>query len=80
MTETVLEGRAITKSFHDGETETVVLEGVDVEIARGEFVALMGPSGSGKSTLLSILGTLLRARLGRFRTAASRHRQFAWCG
>ncbi|MFW5878650.1 MAG: ABC transporter ATP-binding protein [Myxococcota bacterium] len=63
--ENVLEGRGIEKSFRDGEVVTQVLRGIDVQVKRGEFVALMGPSGSGKSTLLSILGTLLRPSAGR---------------
>ena len=52
--------RDITKTFVDGDQETEVLRGIDLELGRAEFVALEGPSGSGKSTLLSILGTLLR--------------------
>lgn len=55
-----LTARDITKTFVDGEQETEVLRGVDLELERAEFVSLQGPSGSGKSTLLSILGTLLR--------------------
>jgi lipoprotein-releasing system ATP-binding protein len=54
----VLRARGITKTFHDGDVDTVVLRGVDVELGAAELVALVGASGSGKSTLLSILGTL----------------------
>ncbi|MGB3894996.1 MAG: ABC transporter ATP-binding protein [Mycolicibacter sinensis] len=54
----VLEARELNKQFGTGDTATPVLRNVDIQITRGEFVALVGPSGSGKSTLLSILGLL----------------------
>lgn len=60
----VLRARGVEKTFIDGEVETRVLRGIDLDLERGSFVALMGPSGSGKSTLLSILGTLLRPTSG----------------
>lgn len=64
MTEVLAEVRDLTKTYSDGEVETPVLKGVELDLARGSFVALMGPSGSGKSTLLSILGTLLQPSTG----------------
>jgi putative ABC transport system ATP-binding protein len=54
----VLEARNLYKQFGEGDTATPVLRNIDIQITRGEFVALVGPSGSGKSTLLSILGLL----------------------
>jgi len=54
----VLELRAISKSFHDGESELQVLRGIDLVLGRGESMALLGASGSGKSTLLQIAAGL----------------------
>lgn len=48
----------VYKSFGTGDNRTVVLDGVDLTIERGEFVSLMGVSGSGKSTLLYLIGGL----------------------
>ena len=48
----------LTKVFRTEEVETTALNGVNIEVRDGEFVAIMGPSGCGKSTLLSILGLL----------------------
>lgn len=61
MTDALLSLRGVTKTYMDGgEVVTPVLFGVDLEIGRGEFVALMGPSGSGKSTLMHIMSLLDR--------------------
>ena len=49
----------LTKSFGSGSNKLQVLKGVEMEIEKGEMVALMGPSGCGKSTLLNIIGGLL---------------------
>ena len=48
----------LTKVFRTSSVETTALNGVNLEVKEGEFVAIMGPSGCGKSTLLSILGLL----------------------
>jgi len=57
--------RGVRKTFNLGEpNETEVLHGIDLDLARGEFCAVMDPSGSGKSTLLNIVGLLDRPTQG----------------
>jgi lipoprotein-releasing system ATP-binding protein len=56
--EILLEAKGIKKSFFKGKTEVPVVRGVDLELRKGEMVAITGASGVGKSTLLHILGTL----------------------
>ncbi|MCC6522515.1 MAG: ABC transporter ATP-binding protein [Polyangiaceae bacterium] len=58
VTDIVLSARGLGKTYHMGEVEVVALRGVDLDVARGEMVVLLGASGSGKSTLLNILGGL----------------------
>lgn len=57
-TPTVIELQSLKKSFGTGDTAHNALDGVDLTIKKGEFIAIMGPSGCGKTTLLNILGLL----------------------
>ena len=50
--------RGVEKVFRRGSEEIHVLRGLDLDVADGEFLSLMGPSGSGKSTLLNLIGGL----------------------
>jgi putative ABC transport system ATP-binding protein len=63
----IFEARGLTKVYQMGEVQVQALRGVDLDLAAGEFVVLLGPSGSGKSTLLNILGGLDAPTAGRVR-------------
>ncbi len=67
----VLSLRGITRRYRSGEHELVVLDGVDLDIAPGEIVGLIGPSGSGKSSLLHAAGMLEKPSGGDVRIAGA---------
>jgi len=63
----MIEVRNLRKVYTMGEEELAALAGVSLDLARGEYVAVIGPSGSGKSTLMNILGGLDRPTSGDYR-------------
>ena len=69
MSEPIISLRGLTRQFQTGAETVTVLRDVDLDIHRGELVAIMGQSGSGKSTLMNILGCLDRATSGTYRFA-----------
>jgi putative ABC transport system ATP-binding protein len=60
MNQTVIETRKLTKEFQRDEFHVVALKDANLEVHKGEFIALMGPSGSGKSTLLHLIAAMDR--------------------
>ena len=64
MSDVVVSARGLTKEFVRDEYRILALDGADIEIERGDFVALMGPSGSGKSTLLHLTAAMDRPSSG----------------
>ena len=67
MAKWVIELSGIKKIYQVGGQEVAALAGINLNIAKGEFAALMGPSGSGKSTLMNILGCLDRPTVGSYK-------------
>lgn len=65
MTAALVELQGVKKIYRLGEVEVPALQGIDLRVESGDFLALMGPSGSGKSTLLHILGLLDRPTAGK---------------
>jgi len=61
-----IDAQSITKVYGSGGTAVQALRGIDLQVERGEFLALIGPSGSGKSTLMAILGCLDRPSQGSY--------------
>ena len=64
--------RELHKTYQRGPEKVDVLHGIDLDIAEGDFVALMGPSGSGKTTLLNLIGGLDTPSSGRIEVAGQR--------
>ena len=67
MAEPVIDIEGLSRIYKVGDIDVRALDGVDLRVERGEFVAVMGASGSGKSTLMAILGCLDRPTAGRYR-------------
>jgi len=63
----LIELRGITKVFGSGQNAFQALRGVDLDVNKGDFIAVMGPSGSGKSTMMNIVGCLDVASAGTYR-------------
>jgi len=63
---TLISTRGLTKVYQMGEFEVHALRGIDLDIARGEFIAIMGASGSGKTTYMNLLGCLDRPTAGSY--------------
>jgi putative ABC transport system ATP-binding protein len=72
MSETIVSLRNVVKHYTRGKQDVAVLDNLNLDIARGEFVSLMGPSGSGKTTLLNLIGGLDTPTSGEVTVAGER--------
>jgi putative ABC transport system ATP-binding protein len=72
MSEAIVSLRNVVKHYTRGKQDVPVLDGLNLDIARGEFVSLMGPSGSGKTTLLNLIGGLDTPSSGEITVAGQR--------
>jgi len=72
MSEAIVDLEGVTKAYRRGREKVEVLQSLDLEVATGEFAALMGPSGSGKTTLLNLIGGLDRPTGGAVRVSGQR--------
>ena len=77
MRETIIETRNLSKEYVRDEFQVVALKAINIEIAKGEFVALMGPSGSGKSTLLHLIAAMDKPSQGEIRVLGHNLRELS---
>ena len=75
MSKAIVQIKQVSKTYTRGKQKVEVLKALDLEVAQGDFVALMGPSGSGKTTLLNLIGGLDQPTAGRGAGERRAHRQ-----
>lgn len=71
MADAVVELEEVRREYLVGDQRTIALDGIDLKIDRGEFVAIVGPSGSGKSTMMNLIGCLDRPSSGTVKIAGA---------